>query len=164
MVPHSGCHFLRFWRILVPQLSILGSPWRPAGHQMAPQIAQVSPKGSKKVSGALTFCGPGKRLASNITFGAFLGTILVDLGWILASFLIDLGFSAAAFAECQSRLPRNEITENVKNMQITSEICKHQTQEETNHQNSDREFASCKMQSAATNDHLQIRGRRCSRR
>ena len=37
-------------------------------------------------------------------------------------------FSAAAFAECQSRLARNEITENLKNMQITAEICKHQAQ------------------------------------
>ena len=44
-------------------------------------------------------------------------------------FLKDLiHFSAAAFAECQRRLARNEITENVKNMQITAEICKNQTQ------------------------------------
>ena len=41
-------------------------------------------------------------------------------------------FSAAAFAECQSHLARNEITENIKNMQITAEICKHKTQEKTN--------------------------------
>ena len=40
-------------------------------------------------------------------------------------------FSAAAFAEYQNRLARNETTENVKNMQITTEICKHQTQEKT---------------------------------
>ena len=38
-------------------------------------------------------------------------------------------FAAAAFAECQSHLARNEITENIKNMQITAEICKHKTQE-----------------------------------
>ena len=37
-------------------------------------------------------------------------------------------FAAAAFAECQSHLARNEITENLKNMQITAEICKHQAQ------------------------------------
>ena len=30
-------------------------------------------------------------------------------------------FSAVAFAECQSRLARNEITENVKNMQIAAD-------------------------------------------
>ena len=47
-MPHSGCHFLRFWRILAPKLSILGSPWRPAGHQMTPKIAQVAPKSFKK--------------------------------------------------------------------------------------------------------------------
>ena len=86
-MPHSGRHFLSFWRILVPKSSILGPPWRPAGPQKASKIVQVAPKGSKKASGALTFCGPGKRLASNITFGAFLGTILVDLGWILDEFL-----------------------------------------------------------------------------
>ena len=87
MMPHSGPHFSTFWRILVPKRSILGPPWRPAGPQKAPRIAQVAPKGSKKASGALTFCGPGKRLASNITFGAFLGTIFVDLGWILNDLL-----------------------------------------------------------------------------
>ena len=86
LMPHSGPHFSTFLCVLMPKRSILGSPWRPAGHQMATQSAQVSPKASKKVSGALTFCGPGKRLASNITFGAFLGTILVDLGWILDEF------------------------------------------------------------------------------
>ena len=42
-MPHSGCHFLRFWRILVPKVSILEPPWRPAGHQMTTQIAQVVP-------------------------------------------------------------------------------------------------------------------------
>ena len=43
-MPHSGRHFLSFWRILVPQSSILGPPWHPAGHQMAPKISQVVPK------------------------------------------------------------------------------------------------------------------------
>ena len=85
-MPHSGSHFLRFWCDLVPKSSILGAPWRPVGPKMASEIAQVSQKGSKKTSGPLTFCGPGKRLASNITFGAFLGTILVDLAWILDEF------------------------------------------------------------------------------
>ena len=43
---------------------------------------------------------------------------------------MDFGsFSAGVFAECQSRLAPNEIMENVKNMQITAEICKHKTQE-----------------------------------
>ena len=47
-------------------------------------------------------------------------------------FFKDFGHvSAAAFAECQRRLARNEITENVKNMQITAEICKSQTQPKT---------------------------------
>ena len=67
-------------------LGDLGRHLGATRRQMAPKITQVAPKGSKKASGALTFCGPGKRLASNITFGTFLGTILVDLGWILDEF------------------------------------------------------------------------------
>ena len=58
-MPHSGPHFLRIWCDLVPTRSILGTPWRPAGAQMAPKIGQlapkivqVAPKGSKKASGA----------------------------------------------------------------------------------------------------------------
>ena len=50
MMPHSGHHFLSFWRVLVPKNLILGLPWRPAGHQMAPKIAQVSPKWLSKSS------------------------------------------------------------------------------------------------------------------
>ena len=80
LMPHSGRNFLRLWCDLMPKCSIWGPRWRPAGRKMAAKIAQVSPKGSKKASGALTFYDPGKRLASNITFGAFLGTILVDFG------------------------------------------------------------------------------------
>ena len=78
---------------------------------------------------------------------------------------MDFGcFSAAAFAECQSRLARNEITKNIKNVQITAEICRHKAQEKTNHLNFHREFAGCRMQTAAPSADLQIRGRRCSRR
>ena len=76
------------------------------------------------------------QLAAKVAFGALMGTTLVDLGWILDEFewiLVSFfnGFgqvSAAAFAECQRRLARHEIMENDKNMQITAEICKSQTQ------------------------------------
>ena len=40
-MPHSGPHFSTFWCDLVPKSSILGAPWRPAGYQMAPKLAQV---------------------------------------------------------------------------------------------------------------------------
>ena len=65
-----------------------------------------------------------------------LGWIWDEISWMWASFLTDVGcFSAAAFAECQSRRGRNEITENIKNMQIIAEKRKHQAQEKmkTNH-------------------------------
>ena len=141
-MPHSGWHFLRFWCILVRKCSILGTPWHPVGHQMTSKITQVAQKDSKKASGAHTFWGSWNRLASKITFGAFLGTTFVDFWWfgdwfwwIWASFSMDFGcFSAVTFAECQSRLPRNEIAANIENMQITVEICKQQAQEKTNHQ------------------------------
>ena len=48
LMPHSERHFLRFWRILAPKLSILGPPWRPAVSKMIPKIAQVTPKNLKK--------------------------------------------------------------------------------------------------------------------
>ena len=43
-------------------------------------------------------------------------------------------------------------------------ICKHKTQQKQIARKSDREIASCRMPSAATNADLQIRGRRCSHR
>ena len=63
-MPHSGRHFLSFWRILVPKSSILGPPWRPAGHQMAPKIAQVAPK-------RLTILSPGLALLVTYFQGHF---------------------------------------------------------------------------------------------
>ena len=94
------------------------------------------------------------RLAANVAFGALLGTILFDMGWILdefswiwASFLKDFGcFSAAAFLECQSRLARNEITENVKNIQKIAESRESQTQTKTHKSKFRSRF--CKLQIA----------------
>ena len=47
-MPHSGPHFSTFWRVLMPKRWILGPPWRPAGHQMAPKIAQVVQNGRQR--------------------------------------------------------------------------------------------------------------------
>ena len=116
LIPHSGCYFLRFWRILVPKLSILEPPWRPAGHQMASQIAQVEPKCPKKTPHGAQILTSWNLPASKIVFGGFFGTIMVDFGWILnefvwmlASFLMDfLNMFATRFADCQSRLTRSQ--------------------------------------------------------
>ena len=51
--------------------------------------------------------------------------------------------------------------ENVENIQITAEACESQTLKKRINQNSDREIASCRMQTAATNADRQNRGRRC---
>ena len=135
----------RFWEPLGGQLE---PKWRPKSAKWRPKSAKWRQKPLKikcwYPPGAIfsktvpPFC----RLAPKIAFGPLLGTTFVDFGWIwdgfgkfwwiLASFFKDFGHvSAAAFAECQRRLARNEITENVKNMQITAEICKSQTQPKT---------------------------------
>ena len=44
LMPHSGPHLFRFWCDLVPKSSILGTPWRPAGPKMVPEVAQVVSK------------------------------------------------------------------------------------------------------------------------
>ena len=99
-------------------------------------------------------------------FGMDFGWIFYEFEWILASLFTDFGYvSAAPFAECQRRLPRNEITENFKNMQILAGICKSQTQTKTH--KSELRSGICKLQNAISynqNAHLQNRGRRCSRR
>ena len=66
--------------------SILGAPWRPAGAQMAPKIAQVAPQWHPFLKRAAAFLETWNRLASKVAFGAFLGTILVDFGLILHGF------------------------------------------------------------------------------
>ena len=93
---------------------------------MLPKIAQVAQKYVLFLNPVSVDLKPLTKIASKIVLGALRGTTLVDLGWIfyefgwiLASFVNDFGhFSAAACVECA----RNEITENVKNMQISAEI------------------------------------------
>ena len=62
--------------------SILGAPWRPAGHQLTPEIAQVAPKWHPFLKDGASFLETWNKLAAKVAFGALLGTILVDLGWI----------------------------------------------------------------------------------
>ena len=85
-MPHSGSDFLRFWCDLVPKSSILGAPWRPAGYQMAPKIAQMARKGRCTHLYAPPPGGSWNRPASKIAFGTLLGTTLIDLGWIWDEF------------------------------------------------------------------------------
>ena len=54
LMPHSGCHVLRFWRILVPKCLILGS----LGPQWWPKWRPRSPKRYPKGCGVDTFLGP----------------------------------------------------------------------------------------------------------
>ena len=67
------------------------------------------------------------------------------------------------------RLPTSPDTKRIDSKhQEHTDICRNMQRTNANkkrrHQNSDRSFAICRMQSAATNADLQIRGRRCSRR
>ena len=92
LMPHSGPHFLRFWCDLVPKSSILGAPWRPAGSQMAPKIAQVAPKGRCTHLYAPPPGGSWNRPASKIAFRTFLITISLDFGRISIPFSIFFQF------------------------------------------------------------------------
>ena len=60
-MPHSGPHFLRFWCDLVPKSSVLVSPWRPAGTQMAPKFAHFSEKMPKENSDVARKCKASKK-------------------------------------------------------------------------------------------------------
>ena len=86
LMPHSAPHFLTFWRVLMPKCSILGAPWRPAGPKMAPKIAQVAPIIWILWKALAPFLATSNQLAPKVAFGALLGTILVDSGWILHEF------------------------------------------------------------------------------
>ena len=68
LMPHSGPHFSTFWHDLMPKCSILGPPWRPAGSQMAPKIAQVAPKWRLKNSPLRFTRPPFYRVAPKVPF------------------------------------------------------------------------------------------------
>ena len=155
-MPHSGRHFLRFGRDLMPKSLILGAPWRPAGDKMPSQIVQVAPKRHQKllrVKHVEPTCSRDRfRKAPWHHFGWFgtdFGWICIDLGIIFKAFR---RYFATRLADCQHRLTRSELTANVKNIQISAEMCKCQPQiKKRRHQNYYRWFAICWMQSAATN-------------
>ena len=86
-MPHSGPHFSIFWRVLMPKCSILGPLAAQLRPKMATKIAQVAPIMLKKIDTGPPWDRSWTRAVSRITFGAFLGTILVDLGWIFHDFL-----------------------------------------------------------------------------
>ena len=105
---------------------------QPKWTKMVPKWRQKVPK--KYQDGAHIF-----RPISEIVSRALPGTILVDFGrifnefwWILALFLIEIGcIFARTFPDHRSRLARNKSTENLKNMQVISEIYTNWTQAKT---------------------------------
>ena len=131
-IPHSGPHFLRFWCDLVPKSLILGAPWRPAGPKMAPKIARVGPKRLQKLS-------RGKHVEPTCSQYRFRNAPWHHFGWFGMDFewiCIDFGINFKAFriyfairlADCQHRLTRSELTANIKNIQVSAEMCKCQPQ------------------------------------
>ena len=116
----------------MPKSLILRAPWRPAGHKMPSQIAQVAPKRHQKLLG-------GKHVEPTCSQDRFRNSPWHHFGWFGADFLwicIDFGINFKAFrtyfairlADCQHRLTRSELTANIKNIQISAEICKSHTQ------------------------------------
>ena len=87
-MPFSGPHFSTFKSVLMPKCSIQGAPWRPGGSQMAPQIAEVTPKWRKFLNDGPAFlptCFQGRfRTVPGHQFGWFW----MDFGWILKTVCI----------------------------------------------------------------------------
>ena len=77
-----------FWAVFGAQSDFQGSP-------KSPKIAQVAPNIHQKLNNALALWPTWNRLASKITFGAFLGTTLVDFGW----FFMDFGIIFQCISE-----------------------------------------------------------------
>ena len=86
LTPHSGPHFSTFWRVLMPKLRILGPPWRPAGHQMAPKIAQVAPKCRKKTLHGAHFFSSWNRLDPRSAPGHHFFGFLMDFDPLFKDF------------------------------------------------------------------------------
>ena len=132
-MPHSGRHFLRFGRDLMPKSSILGAPWRSAGTKMAPKIAQVVQKTHQKsISRWHLFAALLPRSLSERSWAPFL-RIFNGFGmnfdrYVLNCWCISEAFFAIIFADCQRRPTRSELAANIKNIQISAETCKIQTQ------------------------------------
>ena len=102
--------------------------------------------------------GPGHHVGR---FRMILGSMLMDLGIIFDGFWLLLCSSICRMSKPpgtkRNSGKHQEHADNCRNMQ-TSSARKNKSP------NSDRDTASCRMQIAATNANLQIRGRRCSRR
>ena len=153
---------------LMPFFRTFGSLWATLGRLFGFLIENGHQNGTHFAPGDHLLHSQGhpgllqKRIRSPTSI---LDGFLMDLGWILASFLKDFGqVSAAAFAECQRRLARHEITENVNNLQKNAEICKNQTQPKT--QTSKLRSRICEVQNAISCNKRRSskQGRRCSRR
>ena len=69
--------------------------------------------------------------------------------------MISDAFFATRVADRQSRVAQNKLTENAD---ICRNMQKSNASKKCRHQNSDREFASCRMQAAAPNADRQMRG------
>ena len=131
-MPHSGRHFLRFECDLMPKSLILDTPWRPAGHKMPSQIAQVAPKRYQKLLRVKQVEPTCSRDRFRKAPWHHVGRFGTDFGWICIDFSINFKayqtYFAIRLADCQHRLTRSELTANIKNIQISAEICKEQTQ------------------------------------
>ena len=141
-----------FWCDVVPNCSILGPPWCQLGLKWRPK----SPKWRQKPEIYEKCLVHWNQLAPKVFFGALLGITLIDFGWILnefwwisVTFYLTLdAFLATKFEDRHSCLERSELTENIKNTQISADICKNRTQTKT--QTSNLRLQICKLQNATS--------------
>ena len=148
LVPFLGAHFLTFWSIQAPQGWILGPHPGATCGQMAAKILYVGLKGRKTASAGGNFWGPDARAMLEtflgtilVAFWSILGWKLMDLGVILGPFSLHLWWQnyqepAANFGRFWTDFgwwiwALFWVTflcttggKNVKNQQVTAEVCK----------------------------------------
>ena len=121
----------------------MARPWHPAVPKMTAKITQVVPKVASEnflrnyylrtCSQGRFRIGPGHQCDR---FWMYLGWIFDGFGMDLDGFWHNLSRVWVAFLQqhlqsADAALARNELTENVKNMQIYAETCKKTTQTKT---------------------------------
>ena len=156
-MPHSGRHFLRFLCDLIPKRTI----WGALGAQLASKWRPKSPKwrqkALKKHPGRSLFEGPRNDLLPRSLSERSLAQLwsiwdgfCMNFEWFLHNCWCISVMFAIKFIDCQHRLTRSELTaKHQEHTDICRKIQESNANKKHRHQNSDRWFAICRVQSAA---------------
>ena len=143
----SQISFFRFLMLSDAKMLDFGTPLAPGSAQNdGRNYPSVAKNGFRKLLGELLLADLLSRSLSDSSRSPMwlvLDAFGMDFGWILDGFLMDFGWILTQlfrilFALLQQHLQnanaalaRNELTENVKNMQMYAETCKNKTQTKT---------------------------------